>query len=180
MWKLFFYVSYQLWQFMDAYQSWQLTILDVSSTCINASLPALSACCPFWKLPEHRNNALLSPWNTPMMVLASSRLKFLQNAKQPCCLVKLQCVANMGEFPSMCKILPASWLEKYTCTWCKIVPPKKKKLKYKGKRQNILVFPKVKFFSSHFYTSITVTLFWCLRCHMDQASRIWWAFQLGR
>lgn len=53
-------------------QAWQLTRLDVSSTCVHASR-WLSACCPVWKLPEHRNNALLSPWNTPMMVAASSR-----------------------------------------------------------------------------------------------------------
>lgn len=92
--------SYQLWQFTDAYSILTThTGLDVSITCINASR-SLSACCPVWKLPEHRNNARLSPWNTPMMVAASSRRN---SFKRLCCwVVKLQSVANIEEFPKTC------------------------------------------------------------------------------
>lgn len=91
--------------------------------------------------------------------------------KRLCCwVVKLQSVANIEEFPEMCKILPEVWsiTAKFAWAWSSNDPPKQAQVKYKRKH---LFFQASNF--SH-------PIFTFLRCHMDQASRIRWAFQLGR
>ena len=146
-------------------QSWQLTL----DWMFQAHASMHQDHCPPVILGNSQNIAtmpyfllgILRWWSQPQ---ATSFLRLC------CWVVKLQSVANREEFPKMCKILPEVWsiTAKFAWAWSSNDPPKQACVKYKRKHL---------FFQASNFSHPIFTL---LRCHMDQASRIRWAFQLGR